>query len=163
MTWHSGECGTTGPIVHGWVQRPSGVRRPRLECTPSCGLASLLSSLFLDVCRGRLETLLERVFRVCGRRSRRSSERQPWEPSEDFCTAFQRLLLWGSGRRRLLASYQVRITYWYYVHNSYKRVLYPTVLFIIIMVFVRIGSIGGIGRSRCPSFLPERREYLLIN
>ena len=62
-------------------------RRSRtfFKFTPSCGLASVLSSSSLRACGGRSDHFPEHVFRVWGRSPRRSSVRQPCKPFEGFC------------------------------------------------------------------------------
>ena len=85
VTWRSGDCGTTGPIVRRRVQFPSRVCRSRISFTPNFSFAFLPSSSSLDACRGRPDRLLKRVFRVCVRRPRRSSACQSYESCKAFC------------------------------------------------------------------------------
>ena len=57
----------------------------------SCSLASLPGSLSSGACRSRPDRLPEHVFRVCGRRFRTSSPRQPLEPSKECYQPSSRL------------------------------------------------------------------------
>ena len=70
----------------------------------NCALVYLPSLSFLDAYRGRPGRVLERVFRVCGRRPCTAALRTFRNVLPAISTAFRRSLLLGSERRRLLAS-----------------------------------------------------------